>query len=72
MSAWALLAEIGGPSVVLGAVWRLRGWVDGLRQTDQQIAQSVLRLDETIKRQHTDNQRRLAAIERKLHDGDYG
>ena len=69
-----ILAEIGGPVVIVSAIWRAKGWVDNLNENDRNLAKALHRLDETQKAQHRDNQRRLAALERRIgsRNGDLG
>jgi hypothetical protein len=53
-------------SAVIGAAWKIKGWVDNVAATDQRLAQYILKLDETLKQSHAENQRRFRSIEKKL------
>lgn len=65
-------AILGLLSVVIGllvslvtGIWKARGWVDRLNQTDGRLADAIEALTVTQQTQHAENQRRLAALERR-------
>jgi hypothetical protein len=60
---------IGILATLIGSVWAARGYVDRLNTTDGRLADAIEELGKTQKQQHADNQRRFAAIERRLANG---
>ena len=62
----ALLSAVVGLLVTLiTAIWKARGWVDRLNQTDSRLADAIEALTQTQQTQHAENQRRLLALERR-------
>ncbi len=61
-----LIGIISIIGTMLGAAWKVKGWVDNLAETDRYLAQYVVKLDDTLKAAHKENQRRFTQIVRKL------
>jgi hypothetical protein len=57
---------LGMLTTLVAVVWRARGYVDRLNTTDGNLAKAIDDLARTQKELHTENQRRFAAIERRL------
>lgn len=61
-----LAALIAVASTLVVGVWKLKGWVDRLNQTDEYLVSSVQELTAVTKRQHKENVARIRAVERRL------
>jgi hypothetical protein len=56
---------IGMLGTLIGVVWKARGWVDQLETTDARLADAIDALRMTMQQQHSENQRRLTALEHR-------
>jgi hypothetical protein len=58
-----LSVVIGMLGTLIAAIWKARGWVDQLNTTDARLADAIDALRTTMQLQHSENQRRLVALE---------
>jgi hypothetical protein len=61
-----LAAVIGMLATLIGSVWKARGWIDRLNETDSKLAAAIENLAVTQRDLHSENRARFEAIERRL------
>ena len=61
-----LAAVIGMLATLIGIVWKARGWIDRLNDTDSKLAAAIENLVTTQRDLHSENRARFEAIERRL------
>jgi uncharacterized membrane protein YccC len=57
---------IGMLGALVTSVWKARGWIDRLNQTDSGLARAIEDLSRTQRELHQANQERFLAIESRL------
>jgi hypothetical protein len=53
-------------SIILGSIWKVKGWVDSLTAQDLLLTKAIEGLGKQLSQMHSDNQSRFASIEQSL------
>lgn len=57
---------LGMLTTLIGVVWKSRGYIDRLNETDGRLADAITSLQKSQENQHQENQRRFERIEDRL------
>jgi hypothetical protein len=57
---------VGMLGALIGVIWKARGYIDRLNETDGRLADAITSLRKSQENQHQENQRRFERIEDRL------